>query len=284
MLNSIYLAEACENTFIIVDCLDETEVSQCVLDELHICLVQTKRDDALILINGQQEQDALSAEMLVFGADKLFGDFCGNGSRACAAYLYATYPQYKRFFIRAQNKHRALTHYGNDDYAIELPSVNFVPNEKFIHQLETFKKESEFYQFQFGGKTFFYSDVIEPHLILNEQLSEEAIEALGIELNLQKELFPLGINLTVFYKNEQDQQLETVTFERGVRRLTKSCGTGACCAAAFYLKGKPGAINVQNPGGLLQIYNKKSSVRLQGPGVVTGTFCSNTLINGATVA
>lgn len=268
MSNPIYLAEACENTFLIVDCINSTFVNQQFLDDIHACLIESNRDDALILVNGKEEQGCLVTDMLVLGADKQLGDFCGNGSRACAAYLYSIYPQYKEFSIRGKDKNHILTQHDGQNYSIDLPSVNFVLNQKFIGQAQLFELQHDLYIYRYKRKLFYYSDIMEPHLILNEHLTAEEVQHLGHEINQNSSMFPLGINLTVYHSKKE--VIEAITFERGVQRITKSCGTGACCAAAFYLKGKVGKVQIKNPGGILKIYNQKNGVRLEGPGLVTG--------------
>lgn len=268
MSNPIYLAEACQNTFLIADCINSTFVTDEFLDAIHAHLVESKRDDALLLVNGQSVNGFLITDMVVLGADKQLGDFCGNGARACAAYLYDKYPQYKEFYLRGKKNNLLLTQHDRQNYSVDLPAVNFALNQKFISDEHFFKLHHDFYLYAYQNKIFYYSDMMEPHLILNEALSADEVELLGQELNKDSRMFPMGINLTVYHS--KNNILDAVTFERGVQRLTRSCGTGACCVAAFYLKGKTGTVRIKNPGGILNIYNQKNGVRLQGPGLVTG--------------
>ncbi|KTC64746.1 diaminopimelate epimerase (plasmid) [Legionella adelaidensis] len=272
MRHTIYLAEACQNTFIIVDCLQSSSLDSEDVDYIHAALLESKRDDALILINSYKMNSSLSIEMRVLGVDKRFADFCGNGSRACAAYLYAHYPQYKQFFIRAKKKNHLLTHHGENEYSTELPPVNFHPDPKFIAKEDAFQKDDEGYFMYFYHKKFYYTDIMEPHLILNERLSLEETYKFGARLNQEKALFPAGINLTVFHYGLSMQHLFAVTFERGIQNLSQSCGSGACCAGAFYLKEKVGQIKVKNPGGLLTIFNYKNGITLKGPSIITGLY------------
>lgn len=270
MLANMYLGEACQNTFIIADCLNASAINEAMFETIHKNLLWSQRDDALILINKQNEQEKLVVEMLVLGADKTLGDFCGNGSRACAAYLYDKYPEYEQFYIRAAGQKRVLNNEGKGIYSIEMPKVNFDPNPKFVNPSALLLQPNDCFSYTIGNHTLFYTDIIEPHLILNKSLTDSEVERLGRELNCNKDVFPNGINLTVFSETSQQNVVQAVTFERGVQRLTKSCGTGACCTAAFYLAGNEGKIYVLNPGGKLEIKVHKQGVQLRGPAIVTG--------------
>lgn len=268
MHSPIYLAEACQNTFLIVDCMGSVAVDNQLVDFVHSCLIESNRDDALILVNGKDEQGCFTTDMLVLGMDKQFADFCGNGSRACAAYLYNKYPQYKAFSIRGKTKNHLLSQHDYQNYSVDLPAVNFILNQKFIGDAHSFELHNNLYTYAYKNKLLYYSDMMEPHLLLNEQLSAEEVHQLGQELNQNSHIFPIGINLTVYHST--NEMVQAVTFERGVQRLTQSCGTGACCVAAFHLKGNVGKVQINNPGGSLNVYNQKNGVRLEGPGQVTG--------------
>ncbi|KTD23025.1 hypothetical protein [Legionella londiniensis] len=263
----LYTAEACKNTFIIADCLNLASVDEAHFLTIHQHLVDQQCDDALILKNAVIMDNNLSIEMLVLGVDQSLGEFCGNGARACAAYLHAQYPKLQ-FYIKAQGRNYRLRHYGHSVYGVDLPHVNFIPQKKFIAQSDIFQQTGGFYAWRFQDHLLYYADVMEPHLILNERLSVEEVGQLGQMLNQNDALFPKGINLTVFYQQDSCT-LAAVTYERGVQRLTQSCGTGACCAAVFCFQKHQAEIKVQNPGGTLYITNHQTGITLKGLAHIT---------------
>ena len=265
----IYDAHACHNTFIIVDCMHQSILNADDLKVIHQRLIQSGCDDAIILIHGLQEPDGFTMQMLVYGADQKFGDFCGNGARACAAFLFQAYSQYQRFFLRVNGEKKEFINHGNDCYSIELPSVNFIPHQKFFTENVKFSRDNAGFYLNYADKKLYYTDAMEPHLLLNERLSVDEITSLGEQLNQDAHLFPQGINLTVF-SQKNDEVLSAITFERGIMSVTQSCGTGSCCVASFDLHGKPGIRTIHNLGGILEIENKQQGVLLKGPAYVAG--------------
>lgn len=246
------LAEACHNTFLLLDQLHYRAVDQATLKHTHQLLLAEQRDDALLLVNGKSEGSILTAQMIVLGLDGELGEFCGNGSRACAAYLFDQYPQFRSFYLTtAWGKHR-LERYG-DLYSIELPHPRFEPNPKFLSDPLFLEKQG-----------YHYIEMIEPHLLVEGELSDDELFELGRALNAQKNIFPLGINVNAWHFNGQ---LFVKTYERGVQRLTKSCGTGSVSCAAYLMK--RGALTVITPGGELQIALHDEGITLKGPASVS---------------
>ncbi|MBS0652873.1 MAG: hypothetical protein JSR39_05010 [Verrucomicrobia bacterium] len=266
-----HLAEACQNTFVLFDCLGlskerpgqletaQTElhtpstswkgsVSESLLDWAHSCLQNEDRDDALILVEDRRQGEDLYARMVVLGLDRNLGEFCGNGSRACAAYLFAKYPHFKKFFLVTPFGVHPLKKWGDGTYSIKLPLPSFEINLKFIAAPEVFGMQ--------------YVEVIEPHLVIQADLDDEELFLLGKKLNQHKEIFPLGINVNAWHVIG-DHHLHVKTYERGVQRLTKSCGTGSIACAASFLK--QGRLKVSTPGGDLEIAIENDGVLLKGP-------------------
>ena len=257
-----HLAQACENTFVLFDCLDLSEqdsgctpsfigkgvVSEPLLDWAHSCLQNEDRDDALILVGDRIEGKDLYARMVVLGLDRNLGEFCGNGARACAAYLFSKYPQFQKFFLVTPFGVHPLEKWSDGAYSIKLPLPSFEINPKFIAVPQLFGLQ--------------YVEVIEPHLVIQAELTDEELFLLGKQLNGNKEVFPLGINVNAWHA-VGDHHLHVKTYERGVQRLTRSCGTGSiACAASFR---KKGMLKVSTPGGNLEIAIETDGVQLKGP-------------------
>lgn len=263
------LAEACKNTFILLDLLEEINPDQNFLDYVHKSLIKEGRDDSLILVNKVIKNGEFYARMIVFGQDKTFGEFCGNGSRACAAYLFAKYKEFDHFnLVTKRGEHKLMKH-EKGIYSIEMPPVLFEINPKFIARSDLFQKKGNFYSISLEGKCFYYAEAIEPHLVMPEDVTDQELFELGSKLNNRRDVFPLGINVNSYHEVEKNS-LFVKTYERGVQRLTLSCGTGSSSSTAHYLNGNSGKVKVKTPGGPLEITVQKNSFVLKGPASVEG--------------
>lgn len=251
----INFAEACENTFIIINKLKDRFLSDEEKELILSKLRSENRDDALILIDGVYENRILTTKMLVLGQDGMFGEFCGNGARACAAYLYKYHQDCEKFIIKTDRFYHELNKLSDDWFSVSMPNVSFEINKKFIEE----KIDVD----------LTFVDAVEPHLAIQGQLTDQELVIEGQKLNSQKQTFPLGINLNAYFPVNSDT-ISSKTYERGVQRLTKSCGTGSISCAAVFLRsqGKElGCVNVITPGGPLKVIFKTESVELQGPAI-----------------
>lgn len=246
------LAEACRNTFILFDCLGVKSLTPDFFCQVPLYLQTEDRDDALILTEGRIKGGILSACMLVMGPDGVLGEFCGNGARACAAYLHWNYPLVRQFFLLTRMGNHPLSHYKDGDYAIGLPHASFKLNKKFVADPVRFR--------QYGFLQ--YVEMMEPHVILESKMSEAELFDLGRKLNGDKQLFPQGINVNAWHVLEEGV-IDVKTYERGVQRLTRSCGTGSAACASFYKA--QGVVDVHTPGGRLTLRLQRDGIELKGP-------------------
>jgi diaminopimelate epimerase len=182
--------------------------------------------------------------------DGCLAEFCGNGARACAAHLYKRFPEVEKVYLCSSTRTHEAFRYQDDIYSISLPPVSFKPNPKFVTDIKLLPEG------------FYYAEILEPHLILNRKLCDEELLLIGQKLNRNKELFPYGVNVNSWHVLE-DNVLHVKTYERGVQRLTRSCGTGSTSCAAFYKK--HGMVSVQTSGGILEIHLTNDHVKLKGP-------------------
>lgn len=256
---SVYRAESAQNAFLICDCLKQTNLEEIDLASLYELLLQEKRDDLLLLLNGQKEGEHLEAHYLVFGCDGQFGEFCGNGARASAAYLYETYPNYSSFTLKTSKAICPLKKLDGGHYAAILPAPSTDWNPNFISDWEMFRKKYP---------TFSYIEAIEPHLTWEASLKDDELFALGKKLNAQKDLFPLGINLNAWQKID-NQTLFVKTYERGVQRLTLSCGTGSIASSKH--ANLQGEILIQTPGGSFQMNWTPFGIEISGKSFIEKT-------------
>ncbi|HCJ82790.1 MAG TPA: hypothetical protein DHV52_00390 [Parachlamydiales bacterium] len=265
-----FLTEACKNSFVLFDLMDHSLLEKSLTNRIHRTLLEEKRDDALILVEGHSKEGAFYARMLVLGIDGEWGEFCGNGSRTCAAYLFSRYPGFQHYYLTTNQGDRPLLKYSENLYSIKLPPVRLELNPKFIGRPDLFQKEKIGYSLSFEGKRFVYAEAIEPHLVILGSLTDEELFSIGKKLNLRKELFPLGINVNGCQEKEKNR-ITVKTYERGVQRLTLSCGTGSSCSSTIFLRGESGSIHVATPGGDLEITISEEGLELKGPAHIEGS-------------
>ena len=258
-----YIGEACKNTFVLFDALEQSSVDQFFLAWAYKCLMKEQKDDALILVNGQINKGEYYCKMLVLGQDNTLGEFCGNGSRLCASYLFSKLKEFDHFYLITDTGNILLSK-KDEEFATKLTPVVFTINEKFIAAPELFKKEGEFHYIELEDKKFYFGAAIEPHLVLREDVSDDELHDLGRALNNRKDIFPLGININACVEDKPNV-LRVKTYERGVQRLTLSCGSGSSTSSAQYLAGKTGSVTVFTPGGMLEITVNDDNVILKGP-------------------
>jgi diaminopimelate epimerase len=233
-----------------------TSLEDAFLRQVHQRLLLEERDDALILFHAQVDGGSFIAQMAVLGVDGTLAEFCGNGARAAAAYLISSHPHMERFYLRTERGFHRLLYHGEELYSIKLPSASFEVNPKFVTDLNRLKRECG----------LVYVEVLEPHLLVKHNLSDAGLFSLGREINQRRDLFPLGINVNA-WEILSKGFLYVKTYERGVQRLTQSCGTGSlACAAAYsiavYQKKN---VCVATPGGVLEITLDQDGMELKGP-------------------
>ncbi len=266
--NKYILAEACKNTFVIFDAIELQTLSDDFLKMAHDRLIAENRDDAMILVDGRNKDENFYVRMVVLGVDGELGEFCGNGARACAAYLFSNYKEFKNFYIVTPRGEHKLYKYEGGIYSVELPLVTFELNKKFITKPELFENHGNLYSINLCGKNLTYAAAIEPHLVIQEYLNDDELLLIGEKINSMREIFPLGINVNSCYV-KKDGTLFVRTYERGVQRLTLSCGTGSSSCSAIYLGNKPGEVNIETLGGPLEVKIKSSSFELKGPAILS---------------
>ena len=137
-----------------------------------------------------------------------------------------------------------------------------------------------------GGEKFHvvYLDTGVPHVVLETtEWSSDYLHDVGAFLRNHDHFKKTrGANAT-FYEVKAPLKIQSATFERGVEGVTLACGTGAVAAAtAAVLSGLKGPIEVQVPGGLLNVDVDKSLTyaRLAGEArfICDGEVCPEALL------
>lgn len=252
-----YLAESSQNTFVLIDCLHQEHVDPSFLEHVHKVLIQEDRDDALILLSGKEQDGAFHCSFLLLGQDGLLGDFCGNGAKAIAAYVFTKYPFCTEVYLESKRGKLLLTKKAEGIYSVVLPLPSLKIDPTFITDENRFQKLYP---------NLAFVNMIEPHLILEKDLSDDELLILGRTLNQDKELFPHGINVNASHRISPGK-FHVKTYERGVQRLTKSCGSGSLSAAYYF--GETGMIQVTTPGGDLEICLHSGGIELIGPAIIS---------------
>lgn len=151
---------------------------------------------------------------------------CGNGVRCAARFLIETQGKQPPFTITsACSEHRIL--WENGLIGVEMPRPK--PFERVVIE----------------GTEFFTTEVGVPHAYhCLSGVDEFDLDTFGRRFVAHPH-FPEGSNINIL---EIGERLRLRTFERGVNRETKACGTGAVGAAALAQKGL-----VQAVGGVLEV-------------------------------
>lgn len=233
-------ANACGNTFFIFDCLDRKftdqeweEFRQRIWDSFN-----AEVDDILVL-----RKAGVHIKMHVLEPDGTEADFCGNGARAVGFYLRRRYGGQEFLLTSRSGLHAFL-------YEEELCFVEM--GKPLAHGKWTL-----------GSYTFQLVDCVEPHLVTADFFDGDLLTELGRRINREwREDFPQGINVNCFRYHEE--QLEVLTFERGIYAITKACGTGSS-ACVFIAFDPPGEITIKVLGGFLRTRRIHDAIWLGGP-------------------
>ena len=195
----------------------------------------------------------------VYGMDMLnpdgsYAEMCGNGIR-CVARL-----AYERGYIATEDVLRS----GGRDYKVQR--IEPIDGEQTFGvdiPINTWSKDFTFY----GADEGFVAQKIEaldekleftalnlgnPHIVAEvESISLEHLTTLGERVLQLKELFPYGVNVSL-YERRSSREIFVSTYERGAG-LTLSCGTAMTASAtAVAMRGRVDAgerIAVRNRGG-----------------------------------
>ncbi len=126
------------------------------------------------------------------------------------------------------------------------------------------------------SKHGFFFDTGVPHLIQEIDIFENFIQQKdsAAQLRFHADFQPRGTNVTYVHFLKDLDQLQAVSYERGVENFTNACGTGAMAAAMFNLI-KRGSVKttVEMPGGTLMMdLTDIQKPQMTGPAVSLGKF------------
>ncbi|MDI3472995.1 MAG: diaminopimelate epimerase [Thermotogaceae bacterium] len=205
--------------------------------------------EKLVLENVGDEDGVLFVErknhlfsMDYFNRDGKRAKFCGNGSRAFLKYLFdeGYIKEGKVDFWSYAGLLRGIVK--NDKVSVAMPEITL------------FQKTS------FDNYEGHLVVVGVPHFVVQvENVEEFDVEKIGRYL---RQLSDANVN---FFEEVSRGYLKIRTYERGVERETKACGSGATATFAVYREktGVSEAI-LQAPGGQLRLYLSDGKIFLEG--------------------
>ncbi|MBC8062392.1 MAG: diaminopimelate epimerase [Clostridiaceae bacterium] len=281
MLINILKCHGSGNDFILID---EWSNAYNFSEEQRVILSQTLCDrksslgsDGILFFT---KSDKVDAGMRMFNTDGSEAEMCGNGLRCLA-----------RYALELLKKDKALIETLKENLEVEkIPDIfqgvkTFKVAIKPVRfQLETlpmiFPKETlrnEKIQGLSEELLFTALSIPNPHIVtIVDTIDEKAIEEIGIKANLDKNIFPRGVNLN-FVKPLGENIIYVQTYERGVG-LTNACGTGMSSASLVScllgINKIDSVITVVNRGGMVKCQPKVDklgnySVELMGNATYT---------------
>lgn len=198
-------ATANGNTFLIFDCIQNK------FNYLHMLFwfVTKKVDSCLVLYYNNSDSNQLNVVMDVYFPK---GGFCGNGARAVSHYLH-TYYNFGSYAIVLNNEMINETIHLNKlntgQYCAEL----IVPDSILPITI-------------CGYKFYFTRTLSEPHLITFEiiPIDQFILIAKYAQVLMNQHAISQGVNVNLCQIS--GDKIYVKTWERGIQRFTKSCGTG----------------------------------------------------------
>ncbi|MBU3098679.1 MULTISPECIES: diaminopimelate epimerase [Clostridium] len=205
-------------------------------------------------------------QMIIMNADGSYASMCGNGIRCFAKYIF------EKKYVLGENikietgdgvklasicvKEREFK-----GVTINMGKYNFNPiSIPALSSIEIINKKLDT-----NNKDYYITSLLMgvPHTIVFGKLEDyEVCEGKFIENNC---LFPQKTNVN-FCEVVDKNRIRVKTWERGAGP-TLACGTGSCAAvvAANRLGYTEGKVEVQVPGGILNIEIVKGEVLMEGP-------------------
>ena len=214
----------------------------------------------------------------VYGMDMLNPDgthaeMCGNGIR-CVARLAAERGYLSSGVLRSGGRDYPIAKceplsQGVEAFSVDIPIrlwsndfSFFAADESFVGRvIEPLSGELRFTALNLGN----------PHIVAAvEHIDMELLQSLGQQVIQQCELFPHGVNVSLYERRASDQ-IFVATYERGAG-ITLSCGTAmtaSATAAALLRLVDPGCrVDVRNRGGKVccttQLCDGQIITRLEG--------------------
>lgn len=271
---NVFKIEGAKNSFVLVSFLDSNlNVANIYKDKVKLALkAKALCSDPRIGVDGcifVFPHATLDFAWEFFNSDGSDALMCGNAARAAALWFYEN--------VKAKAKIEFFT----PAQAVVAEVLESTTNSKDClarGQVKVWLKETQFVD-KVEQYAIFNSGV--PHLCVyldSEKSMGGDFEQLGPRfftqaqsLRFPKVLDAKGANVTYLWADSKQDfehsKIKAMSFERGVENWTQACGTGAMAAAYFAHKelDMKFPINVQMPGGVLEISQDMGKTVLAGP-------------------
>lgn len=195
--------------------------------------------DGILAIEPSEKSDF---KMRIINANGFESEMCGNGARCVALYMF------EQGKTGSQMSFETLA--GEIRANVAGNTVKITMGTYSISGISEGHKDGIGYQFMQLGV---------PHVVIfqedNQVYSLEEMRKIGRNFDTDHVLFSNGTNIN-FVKKLSVDQIEVITYERGVEDITDSCGTGSCASAVLaskrYKMNSP--VDVKNIGGINRVY------------------------------
>ena len=241
------------NDFILIDATKYAEVSREQWSDFarKACCRTTGIGSDGVLLLVSHADGVYGMDML--NPDGTYAEMCGNGIR-CVARLARECGYQTRGVLRSGGRDYPISEVesidGEPAFSVDIPIrlwskdfAFFAEGEEFVaRKIEALDANLEFTALNLGN----------PHIVAEvKEISLEHLTHLGERVIELKELFPNGVNVSL-YECRSEREIFVATYERGAG-LTLSCGTAMTASAtAVALRGRVVAgerIEVRNRGG-----------------------------------
>jgi len=223
------------NSFIIFDALDKSLKDR---EKEKLVLENIKNEDGALFV--EKKDDVFSMDY--FNRDGKRAKFCGNGSRAFLKYLLDS--GYIKEGIIEFWSHAGIIKgiVNKDKISVRMPEVS----SKRKITVENY----EGYLVTIGV----------PHFVIQEK------DIMNIDVeNIGKKLRNITNANIDFFEEISEGILKIRTYERGVERETKACGTGATAVfVVYHEKVNINEVTIHTLGGPLKLYLSEGKIFLEG--------------------
>lgn len=204
-----------------------------------------------------------------YNSDGSTAEMCGNAARCAARFCQEILESTEKEQIKFKTGAGLVVTQILEGHQVKVQ----MPQAKFLQKEISLRTKSS------SEEKFALVNTGVPHLVqeLHDIHDAPSLKDLARESRHHHDLKPAGANVT-FYSISSKEEIQAVTFERGVEDYTLACGTGAVAAALVYSE-KSGVqkVNVQMPGGELLVQFESNSVHplMTGEAIFIGEFKYN---------
>ncbi len=185
-------------------------------------------------------------------------EMCGNAARCVASFVSANGLAESVFHLKTLSGSIKCIPQSEGFSKVEMS----VLNEELVNHKEQVNNSLVVGDLIDSGVPHFVIDVDQNNFNLEDT---ESLTLICKQLRETDRLPPRGANIT-FLKYIKNNEIDSISFERGVENFTLACGTGAVAAAySAHKKIKTNNIVVNVPGGVLKIDFSGKLPVLYGP-------------------